>query len=97
MSLLVSTTMRASEVRMHAWAASEKINANTKRFNNFVIVQHCDGTCLTYHNAFCETDPEDASYCWVFTEHHNYHAFAIDELECCIELAEVNRINLIRD
>jgi hypothetical protein len=95
MSLRMSTDLKASIVRCHAWAAAGNIDATTKRFSNwvYVVFDHNGGTVL-YADAFTVDDPEDKQFCWVLTEHRGYHVFAKDELECCVELQEVGRVQL---
>jgi hypothetical protein len=89
MSFLKARTLKASEDRMCAW--SKNLTARVKRFNHWVIIQHCDGTNYTFNGAFIVDDPEDKNYVWVFTEHQGYFAFAVEDLEGHVELQRVDR------
>lgn len=51
--------------------------------NSLVIVEHCDGSILTFRGAFLQLyfDPESRyEFVIVFTEHTGFHVFRLDEL-----------------
>ncbi len=87
--VLKSTDLQKSIKRQLAWAVDKAVDATWERFLNCVHVQfEHDDTVLFYDAAFYMKDPEDEFY-WVFTEHHDYHVFSIDEVSSINELTRI--------
>lgn len=86
-NILVSVDLKASIDRCLA----QKLTCSD--FKNYVLIQFDhDLASFWFADAFIGEDPEDGRYVWVMTEHAGYHVYARDELRCCVEYKEINRL-----
>lgn len=79
------------------WEVAKKMDesllATNPGFQNKVLVRHEEGTTLFYENAFAMRyyDKDGVKHCWgnkhpnewllVFTEHHGFHVYPLDDLD----------------
>ena len=85
---MMSKTMQASSNRL----AKYKVLATAGQLQNWVVVQHEEGTQYVFRNAFMVADQTDLNYVWVLTEHHGSHIFAVDELSGAWQLEQVKEL-----
>lgn len=67
-----------------AKSIDKSLRSDDSRFNRSVLVLHEDGAVLFFRYAFLVTyfEPTEArDWLLIFTEHHNYHVYDIDDLD----------------
>jgi hypothetical protein len=69
--------MTRETVQKRAKEIDAGLRADDERFNNIVLIQHQDGSSLSFHSAFCI---KLGAYRVTFTEHHGFHIYHSDDL-----------------
>lgn len=73
------------EARQRAQEIDDKLTAYDFQHGSRVYVKHEDGTELDFNSAFLQKDDE---WVYIFTEHHGFHVYHLEDLEKCMSYQE---------
>jgi hypothetical protein len=59
---------------------NSQLSAADERFNHAVKLDHDDGSTFFWNGAFYQW--LDDNYIAIFTEHHSFHVYHIDDISC---------------
>ena len=69
--------MKYNQAKAIAEARDKTLTADEPGFDSKVFIAHQDGSTLNFTNAFFEIDED---YCFIYTEHHGFHVYNINDL-----------------